>query len=164
MSPAPNRRFQTLALMPPVTWAVPLVALVLLPALATGDTGTRLSFLFVELLFGLPLLVATPRPLKPYYLPMPVLPGLRAPAAYGAALLGIPAFQLCSHLLSLWLAPPEDVMVAMNGAPPRRLIDPSTDLASVGWSLAPRDWILRRDATPRAVAARRTPAHLPLAG
>ena len=57
-----------------------------------------------------------------------------------------------------------DVMVAMNGAPPRRLIDPSTDLASVGWSLAPRDWILRRDATPRAVAARRTPAHLPLAG
>lgn len=36
-----------------------------------------------------------------------------------------------------------DVRVAMNGRPPRRLVDPSVDLGRVGAGLALRDWVLR---------------------
>lgn len=36
-----------------------------------------------------------------------------------------------------------DVHVAMNGRPPRRLIDPDVDLAAVGAGLGTRSWVLR---------------------
>lgn len=109
--PAPYKGI-TLGHLPPATWLIPLIGLVLLPGLASGETGTRLSFLFVELLFGIPLLVATPRQLKRLYLPMPRLERPQAFSAYGLALLAIPLFQLLSLGIGALLAPPPEVEAA----------------------------------------------------
>ncbi len=99
----------TLDLLPRVTWIMPLVALLLLPLFAEGDLGRRLNMLFVELLLGLPLLIATPPALRPLYMPFRQIDSSRDLLWYGAALVAAPLFLLLSHPLNLLLPVPEEL-------------------------------------------------------
>jgi len=56
--------------LPPVVWAVPWAALLVLPLVGDGPLGARLSILFAELMLGLPALAATPPELRAQVLPM----------------------------------------------------------------------------------------------
>ena len=81
--------------LPPAVWLIPWAGLILLPSAGQGPIGSRLAVLFAELLLGLPLLIATPRVLRPQILPVPPL-GRRW--RWAAALLALPVALLYQAL------------------------------------------------------------------
>jgi membrane protease YdiL (CAAX protease family) len=99
----------TLDLLPRVTWIMPLVGLLVLPLFAEGDLGRRLNMLFVELLLGFPLLLATPAALRPLYMPFRQIESSRDLLWFGAALVVAPLFLLITYPINQVLPVPEEL-------------------------------------------------------